>query len=216
MINIDIWSDVRCPFCYIGKRHLEKVLEKFDESKKVQIEWHSFQLDPNLKTQPEVSNLDYFVQVKNISKDHARQLFARAKKMASESGLDMDLENSVVANSFRTHQVIQLAKEKGLGNEIEEAFFKAYFLKSKNIDNEITLVETAVSIGLSEVEVQEALKTEAYAYAVKQDEMQAQNIGVGGVPFFVFNNKYAVSGAQPEETFLDILNKVQLELTASP
>ncbi len=215
MIKIDIWSDVRCPFCYIGKRHLEAALEKFEEREKVDIEWHSFQLDPNLKTQPEVSNLDYFMQVKNVSKDQALQMFSGARKMATESGLNMDLENSVLANSFRAHQVIQLAKEKDLGNEIEEALFKAHFLEKKNIDNENALIETAVSIGLEAGEVQEALKTEAYAYAVKQDEMQARNIGVSGVPFFVFNNKYAVSGAQPESTFLEILNKVQQELTAS-
>lgn len=212
MIKIDIWSDVRCPFCYIGKRHLENALEKFDGREDVQVEWHSFQLDPNLETQPEVSSLDYFVQVKNVSKEQARQMFAGAKKMAAESKLDMNLENSIVANSFRAHQVIQLAKEKGLGDDIEEALFKAYFIESKNIDDEESLVETAVSAGLAAEEVRDILKTEAYAYAVKQDEMQARNIGVTGVPFFVFNNKYAVSGAQPVETFLDVLQKVEQEV----
>lgn len=214
MITIDIWSDVRCPFCYIGKRNLENALEKFPDSSEVKVEWHSYQLDPNLETRPDLSTIEYFKQIKNVSEDEARQMFMGASKMAAEVGLQMDLENSVLANSFRAHQVIQLAKEKDLGNEIEEAFFKAHFSERKNIDDIDTLAEIAGSIGLVEEEVREAVKEEAYAYAVKQDEMQARNIGVRGVPFFVFNNKYAVSGAQPADSFLEVLQKIEQEQNA--
>ncbi|WP_156879278.1 DsbA family oxidoreductase [Salinimicrobium xinjiangense] len=213
MITVDIWSDVRCPFCYIGKRHLEQALEKFENKDEVKVEWHSYQLDPNLETRPEISTIDYFVTAKNVSEEQAREMIAGAQKMGNDSGLEWDLENTVLANSFRAHQVIQLAKEKGLGNEIEEAFFKAYFSEGKNIDDEETMVETAESIGLASEEVREALKNESYSYAVKQDEMQARNIGVRGVPFFVFNNKYAVSGAQPSTAFLEVLQKVKQEQT---
>lgn len=211
MIKVDIWSDVRCPFCYIGKRHFEKALEKFHKQEEVEVEWHSFQLDPNLQTRPDSSTLDYFVEVKNVTAEQARQMFAGAKKMGAESGLEMDLENGILANSFKAHQVIQLAKENGLGDEIEEALFKAHFSEKKNIDDLDALIEIAENAGLSGDKVREALQNESYAYAVKQDEMQAQNIGVRGVPFFVFNNKYAVSGAQPADTFLEILEKVKAE-----
>lgn len=211
MITINIWSDVRCPFCYIGKRHLEQALEKFEEKENVKVEWHSYQLDPNLETRPDISTIDYFVQAKNVSEEQARQMITGAQKMGEDSGLDWDLEQTVLANSFKAHQVIQLAKEKDLGNEIEEALFKAYFSEGKNMDDEEVLVETGKSIGLSSSEIREALESGSYAYAVKQDEMQARNIGVRGVPFFVFNDKYAVSGAQPSETFLEILEKLKQE-----
>ena len=208
MVQVDIWSDVRCPFCYIGKHNFEAGLEKFQHKDEVQVIWHSFQLDPGLETQPDISTVDYFVQVKKVSAEQARQMMGGAQKMASEAGLDTDLENSMVANSFKAHQTIQLAKEKGVANELQEALFKAHFSERKNIDDEGVLVDIAKSVGLNPGEVREALKEEKYADAVKQDEMQAQNIGVRGVPFFVFDNKYAVSGAQPAESFLEVLEKV--------
>lgn len=214
MITVDIWSDVRCPFCYIGKRHFEQALEKFENPEDVKVEWHSFQLDPHLQTQPDISTIEYFVQAKNVSEEQARQMIAGAKKMGMESGLDWDLENAVLANSFKAHQLIQLAKEKGLGNEIEEALFKAHFSDRKNIDDEDNLVQMGERIGIAPEEIKKALQDETYAYAVKQDEMQAQNIGVRGVPFFVFNDKYAISGAQPAQTFLEVLHKVRQEQTS--
>ena len=212
MITIDIWSDVRCPFCYIGKRNLENALKKFENREQVKVVWHSFQLDPNLQTRTDISTLEYFMEIKNISEEQARQMLSGAREMGKTVGVQLDVENSVLANSFKAHQVIQLAKEKGLANEIEEALFKAHFSEKKNIDDVEALVEVGESIGLAGNEVQEALQDERYSYAVKQDEMQAKNIGVRGVPFFVFNNKYAVSGAQPVETFLEVLEKVEQEM----
>ena len=210
-MNIDIWSDVRCPFCYIGKRNFEAALEKFPHKDEVNVNWHSFQLDPNLKTQPETSTLDYFVQEKNISREEAKEMFSNVEKMAGEIGLEMDPNSSVVANSFKAHLLIQLAKQNGKADEIEEELFKAHFSEGKNIDDEQTLLGIAVSAGLDREEAQEALNSEEYAYAVKQDEMQAQQIGVRGVPFFVFENKYGVSGAQPSETFLEVFEKAWSE-----
>jgi|SRR6185437_9995516 len=127
--------------------------------------------------------------------------------IAKEVGLDFHTKNTVVANSFNAHRLIQLARTKGLGNEVEEALFKAYFMEGKNIDDEETLVKTGVSIGLEESKVKEIFNSDAFAKEVKQDEMQAQSIGINGVPFFVLNNKYAVSGAQSPETFLDVLEQ---------
>lgn len=210
-MTVDIWSDVRCPFCYIGKHKFEAALEEFPNKEQVEVNWHSFQLDPNLKTQPELSTLDYFVQVKNVSEEQAREMFSNVQNMAAESGLEIDSNRSVLANSYRAHLLIRLAIEKGMANELEEALFKAHFSEAKNIDDEQTLVEIAVSAGLEEQEAKAALTSEEYGYAVKQDEMQAQQIGVRGVPFFVFNNKYAVSGAQATETFLEVLEKAWQE-----
>lgn len=210
-MTIDIWSDVRCPFCYIGKHHFEAALDEFEHKEKVQINWHSFQLDPNLETQPELSTMDYFVRTKNVSEEQAREMFQNVEKMAAESGLEMDPNASVVANSFKAHLLIQLAKEKGRANELEEELFKAHFSEAKNIDDKETLLEIAVAAGLEKEAAEQALDSDDLAYAVKQDEMLAQQIGVRGVPFFVFENKYGVSGAQPSATFLEVLEKVWKE-----
>lgn len=210
-MTVDIWSDVRCPFCYIGKHKFEAALEKFPNKDTVKVNWHSFQLDPTITTSPGLSTLDYFTQVKNVSKEDALQMFNRMEAMASENGLTIDSNSTVLANSFRAHLLIQLAIQKGLANELEEALFKAHFSEAKNIDDQETLVEIAVSAGLDSQEATDALTSEELAYAVKQDEMQAQQIGVRGVPFFVFDNKYGVSGAQPTETFLEILEKAWQE-----
>ena len=163
MVQVDIWSDVRCPFCYIGKHNFEAGLEKFQHKDEVEVIWHSFQLDPELKTQPDISTVDYFVQVKNVSAEEARQMLGGAQKMASEGGLEMDLERSMVANSFKAHQIIQLAKEKSLANELEEALFKTHFSEGKNIDDEDVLVEAGKSVGLDSEEIREVLKVEKYA-----------------------------------------------------
>ena len=206
-MEIKIWSDVRCPFCYIGKRKFEAALENFPQKDKVEIVWKSFQLDPAMKTDTNTSTLDYFVKTKGVSVEQARQMFSGATNMAREVGLHFNLEESIPANSFMAHRLIQQAKSKGLGNEIEEALFKAHFEEARNIDDTEVLVQVATSIGMNAEEVKPMLEADDFAYDVKQDEMEARNIGVRGVPFFVFDNKYAISGAQPEEVFLQHLEK---------
>ncbi|HET8886580.1 MAG TPA: DsbA family oxidoreductase [Salinimicrobium sp.] len=206
-MRIDIWSDVRCPFCYIGKKKFEKALENFAHKSEVEVVWKSFQLDPQLKTQTGTTTIEYFMQTKNISENQTRQMFSHAQNMATDEGLNLDLENSIVANSFNAHRLIQFSKTKNLASEIEEALFQAHFSEMKNIDDLETLLELGVSAGLEKEELKKILFSDEFSYEVKQDEMEAQNIGVSGVPFFVFDGKYAVSGAQPTSTFLEILEK---------
>lgn len=206
-MEVKIWSDVRCPFCYIGKRKFEAALEKFEYKDKVRVTWKSFQLDPGLETRPEVDIIEYFVQTKGVSTEQARQMLNGATQMAKEVGLDFHLENSVLANSFKAHRLIQMAKAKDLGDQIEEALFKAHFEEAQNIDDPEVLVAVATSVGMSESEVRDMLQSDAFSYEVKQDEMEARNIGVRGVPFFVFDDRYAVSGAQAVEAFLQTLEK---------
>ena len=206
-MEIKIWSDVRCPFCYIGKRKLEAALEQFDNSDKVKITWKSFQLDPTLETRTNINIIDNFVQTKGVTAEQARQMLSGATHMAKEVGLNFQLDKGVLANSFNAHRLIQMAKTKELGDEIEEALFKAHFEEPQNIDDPEVLVSAAVSIGMNENEVREMLSSDAFAYDVKQDELEARNIGVRGVPFFVFDDRYAVSGAQPVEVFLETLEK---------
>ena len=206
-MNINIWSDVRCPFCYIGKRKFEMALEKFNHKDKVKVTWKSFELDPNLKTNTEISSIDHFSSVKGIPKDQAIEMQQNVANIAKEVGLNFNSQKTVVANSFNAHRLIQLAKTKGLGNEIEEALFIAYFVEGRNIDDKEVLIKTGVAIGLDESVVKNLFTSDDFAKEVKQDEMDAQSLGINGVPFFVLNNKYAVSGAQSPETFLDVLEQ---------
>lgn len=211
-MKVDIWSDVRCPFCYIGKRKFEMALEKFPHKDQIKIEWHSFQLDPNLETTTEVNAIDHISKTKGISKKEAEQMHRHVTQVAKEVGLDFDFDTTIVANSFNAHRLIQLAKTHDLGNEIEEQMFKAYFIEGKNIDDHKVLIQIGISTGLDEKEIREVLSSDVFSKEVKKDEMQAQSIGVRGVPFFVLNDKYAVSGAQSPETFLDVLEQTWIEL----
>ena len=206
-MQVNIWSDVRCPFCYIGKRKFELALEKFPHKDQVQVIWKSFQLDPTLETRKDVNIYDYFSKVKGVSRAQAAAMFNNVTEIAREVGLDFNIEESIVSNSFNAHRLIQLAKSKGLGNEAEEQLFKIHFAEGKDIDDQETLLQTGISIGLDESDVKKLFETNAFEYEVKQDELAAQSIGVSGVPFFVFNDKYAVSGAQSPETFLQVLEK---------
>ena len=206
-MKVNIWSDVRCPFCYIGQRKFEMALEDFPQKDQVEVTWRSFQLDPTLETQKDANIYDYFSKVKGVSKGQAEQMFDNVTQIAKEVGLDFNIEQSIVSNSFNAHRLIQLAKSKGLGDEAEEQLFKIHFIEGKDIDDAETLLQTGIQIGLSETDVQGVLDTNAFEYEVKQDELAAKSIGVSGVPFFVFNDKYAVSGAQSPETFLQVLEK---------
>lgn len=210
-MKINIWSDIRCPFCYIGKRKFEAALEKFPHKNEVEVIWRSFQLDPNLKTRTDISTYDYFAQIKGKSKDEAIQMHEYVNEVARQVGLSFDFENAIVANSFNAHRLIQFARTKDLGDEAEELLFKAHFTEGKNIDDNAVLLEIGVALGLGEEAVKEVLESDAYAKEVQEDELRARAIGVRGVPFFVFNDKVAVSGAQSPETFLETLNKAWAE-----
>lgn len=207
MMHINIWSDVRCPFCYIGKHKFEQALEKFKHKDKINVSWHSFELDPTVKTDPDKSSIEYLSESKGMSENQVKQMLGAAKHMGEEIGLNLNFEEAKVANSFNAHRLIQLAKSKGLDNEAEEVLFKAFFEQGKNIDDKKVLREVGNEIGLREEDIDRMLYTDEFKKEVEQDKQQAAKIGVRGVPFFVFNNRYAVSGAQPVEAFLKTLEK---------
>jgi len=206
-MKVDIWSDVRCPFCYIGKRKFEMALEKFGRKDEVEIEWHSFELDPNMKTQPEVNGIDYLAKIKGESREWAVEMNQRVADIAAEVGLQFDTESAVVANSFNAHRLIQLAKSNGLGNEMEEKLFIDYFTAGKNIDDREVLIEAGVSVGVDRLAIEMMLNSDSFTDEVRMDQKVAQQIGIQGVPFFVFDQKLAVSGAQSPETFLGAMEQ---------
>ena len=212
-MKINIWSDIRCPFCFVGKRKFEKALEKFPHAEQLEIIWHSFQLDPNLVTQTDINPYEYFAKAKGITVERAKAMHSGAEMAGKEAGIDFNFDDSKVANSFKGHLMIQLSKTKNLVNEMEEALFEAQFLDEKNIDNEETLINIAKSIGFSEEEAKNALQSDELAYLVKQDMQLAAQLGIKAVPFFVINDKYGISGAQQPELFLEALEKTWTEFS---
>jgi len=210
-MKVEIWSDVMCPFCYIGKRRFEDALQKTGHADDIEIEWKSFQLNPDMKTDPTINIDQYLADIKGFSLDHAKELNAHVTQMAAEAGLTYNFDRSVVANSFNAHRFSHLAKKHGLGDKAEEQLFKAYFTDGKNIDDNATLIELGVAIGLDAQEIKQTLESNAYADEVKHDVAEAQYLGIRGVPFFVMDRKYGVSGAQAVPVFEDTLNKAFTE-----
>lgn len=206
-MKVEIWSDVMCPFCYIGKRKFEKALEQFPNADKIEIEWKSFQLNPDMETNPKISAHESLAAHKGISVEQAKAMSDQVVQMAAGEGLTYHLNKAVVANSFNAHRFSHLAKKHGVQHEAEEALFRAYFTEGKNIDDAETLADIGKSLGIDRHKVLEMLKSDAYDDEVRMDLHEARQIGVTGVPFFVFDRKYAVSGAQPVEVFTETLNK---------
>lgn len=196
-----------CPFCYIGKRKFETALEQFPQKDKIEIEWKSFQLNPAMKTQPGRSINDYISEIKGWSPEYAQEMNNHVSGMAAEVGLEYNMDKAVVANSFDAHRFVQFAKIKGKGDQAEEQLFKAYFTDGKNTADHEVLVDLGVEIGLDADELKAVLKSSQFTEQVRHDIYEAQQVGARGVPFFVMDRKYAVSGAQHPETFLGALEK---------
>jgi predicted DsbA family dithiol-disulfide isomerase len=213
-MKVEIWSDVMCPFCYIGKRRLEHAIEQLPFKSDIEVEWKSYQLDPDIKNEPGKTVDQYLAERKGVTVAYARQMNEQVTRMAAEAGLEYHLDKAVVANSFDAHRFSHLAAQHGLGNEAEELIFRSYFKEGKNIADIDILVQLGTEIGLDAAEVKQALETNAYAQAVQQDIEEANALGVRGVPFFVLDRKYAVSGAQAVDVFKQALEKAYSEWKA--
>ncbi len=195
-----------CPFCYIGKRKFEHALSQFSHKEQINVVWKSFQLNPDMKTEPGKNVTQHLAEVKGWSLAEARRMSGHVTAMAREVGLTYDFDKAVVANSWDAHRLIQLAKQHGLGDAAEERLFLAYFTEGRDTSDHATLLELGTEIGLDAAAVRQLLASDQLADAVRRDIYEAQQVGARGVPFFVLNRRYAVSGAQQPETFLGALN----------
>lgn len=205
-MKIEIWSDIVCPFCYIGKRHLEQALK--NTGNQVEIEWKSFQLDPTVTREDAgASVVEHLAAKKGMSVEQVNGMMNHVETMATNAGLDMKLRSSFVMNTFHAHRVLHFAKSLGKGSELKEAFLKAHFTDNLNLNKDENLIQVAVSVGLNEEDVLRVLHSNEFEEAVNEDAYTAQQFGARGVPFFVFNRESAVSGAQPVEVFEQILNE---------
>jgi predicted DsbA family dithiol-disulfide isomerase len=206
-MKIEIWSDVACPFCYIGKRRLEEALSQFEHKNEVEIEWKSYLLNPEQKSNTGQSLYEYLSEAKGWTMEYTMQVNQQVVEMAEEVGLHYNMDKAVVANTSEAHRLIQHAKSLGKGDAMEEALFKAYFVDGRNLANQEELSQIAADCGIDEASAKTALNNLDYAEAVQRDIYEGVQIGVRGVPFFVFDNKYGISGAQPLEVFTRTLEQ---------
>lgn len=206
-MKVEIWSDVVCPFCYIGKRKFEAALSEFKESSNLEITWKSFQLSPDTRTDPGKNIHQYLAEHKRISLEQAKSLNNQVTNMAKQVGLVFNFDQAIPVNTFNAHRFLHLAKQHGLQEEAEEKLFKAYFTDGKNTDDLQTLMLIGNEIGLDPADVKQVLESNQYTDEVRQDVADAHKLGIRGVPFFLVDRKYAVSGAQDSKVFLETLEK---------
>ena len=210
-MQVDIWSDVVCPWCYIGKRRFESALAAFPGKDDVTVVFHSFELDPAAPERREESTVQHLADKFRMPVAEAQAMQDRLAGLAAEVGLTYDLANTKSGNTFDAHRVLHLAAANGLQPEFKERLLAAYFTEGKAITEHATLTELAVEVGLDRAEVAAVLSSDLFAAEVRGDEGLAQQLGISGVPYFVFDQKYGVSGAQPVEIFTRVLEQVSQE-----
>jgi predicted DsbA family dithiol-disulfide isomerase len=212
-LKIDVWSDIACPWCYVGKRRLERALRDFPHADEVQVVWHAFELDPAAPQErdPSVSHAERLAKKYGISVEQARRNSERLRETARAEGLAFDFEHIRSGSTFDAHRLVQLGRERGVQAAVEERFFRAYLEEGALMSDHGTLLRLAVEAGLDEREVADVLSSDQFAAEVRSDEAQARELGISGVPCFVLDERYAVSGAQPPHVLLSALHQAWSE-----
>ena len=206
-MKIEIWSDIFCPFCYIGKRRFENALEEFSRKEEVEVVYKSFELNPNAHKSYDSDIHGLIASKYGITYEEAKANNDNIVKQAASLGLTYNFDTLIPTNSFDAHRMIHFAAAHGKMEEMTEKLFIAYFTDSKDISNYETLADIANAIGLNKEEALNVLNSDAYGNEVRSDEEEGSRLGVTSVPFFVLNRKFAVSGAQSKEAFLSALEK---------
>lgn len=206
-MKVEIWSDFMCPFCYIGKRRFEAALDQFAHKHDVDVVYRSFELDPNSKRVVDYDVHDMLAAKYGMSRERAKAMNDDVARQAGAVGLTYHFDTMIVTNTFDAHRLAHFAASCGKMHEMTERLLKAYFTDSLPIGDHETLAALAAEIGLDKNEAAAMLAGDEYTKEVRDDEQEALRLGVRGVPFFVIDRKYAVSGAQPSEVFLEALQK---------
>jgi predicted DsbA family dithiol-disulfide isomerase len=213
-MRVEIWSDLVCPWCYIGKRRFERALERFPGGERVEVVWRSFELDPDAPPDHDVKVAEVLAEKYRLSPAEARDMIARMEAEAAKEGLDYHLAEAKRSNTFDAHRLTHLAAERGVQGALTERLMSAYFTEGEAIGEHETLARLAAEVGLAGDEALAVLGGDAHGEAVRADERRAAQLGIRGVPFFVFDGRYGVSGAQPAEMHLSVLERAWNE--ASP
>jgi predicted DsbA family dithiol-disulfide isomerase len=212
---VEIWSDVVCPWCYLGKRRFETALSQFEHRDDVEVVWRSFELDPNAERNPTGTSAERLAAKYGMSPEEVAASHERLTGFAAEVGLEYHLDRTRGGNTFDAHRLIQLGKARGVQDAVKERLMRAYFTDTEPVDDHETLIRIASEAGLDADEARVVLASDDYAEAVREDEELARRIGINGVPFFVLGRRYGVSGAQTPDVLLEALDKSWEALAAA-
>lgn len=210
-MQVEIWSDIVCPWCYIGRRRFETALRQFDNSEQVEVVWRSFQLDPTSPRESPAPVSEALMKKYGIGGAQVEAMHQQVTDLAALEGLEYHLENTLMSNTLDAHRLIHFAAAHGLQSEMKERLQKAYFTEGWVVSDHDTLARLAGEVGLNAGEARQMLESDSYADAVRADIQEAQSLGISGVPFFLIDRKFAVSGAQPADLFLSALNRAWSE-----
>jgi predicted DsbA family dithiol-disulfide isomerase len=214
-VKVEIWSDVVCPWCYIGKRRFEAALADFDHRDEVEIVWRSFELDPSAPSERTGDGAARLAEKYGVTYERALAMHQHLTDVAAEEGLELDFVRARGGNTFDAHRLLHLAADRGLQHQVKERFLRGYFTEGEPIGQRDALVRLATDAGLERDDVLAVLDGNAYADAVRADEATAQALGATGVPFFVFDRAFAVGGAQSPDVFRQVLAEAHAAATAA-
>ena len=217
-LRIDVWSDIACPWCYVGKRRLEAALAKFEHADDVELVWRAFELDPSApsKLDPDTSYAARLAKKYGATVEQAEGMIAQMTETAAADGLDFRFDRIQPGNTFDAHRLLHLAHERGVQDALKERFMRGYFTDGEPIGDPEALARMAGEAGLEVDEARAVLESDTHAEAVRADEAQARAYGITGVPCFVLAGKYAVVGAQPAEALVSVLDRAWRELASEP
>jgi predicted DsbA family dithiol-disulfide isomerase len=213
-MQVEIWSDVVCPWCYLGKRHFERALEAFDHRDAVEVTYRSFELDPTAERVGTTPTIERLATKYGMTVAEATQAQRQMEQRAAEDGLEFHMDGLVSGNTRDAHRLLHLAQARHRQAELVERLHRAYFTEQASIFDHSSLTELAVDVGLDRDEVSRVLASDEYGDAVDADEATARSLGATGVPFFVIDRRYGISGAQPAEGILETLNQAWDEAAA--
>ncbi|HZU00891.1 MAG TPA: DsbA family oxidoreductase, partial [Ktedonobacteraceae bacterium] len=211
LMKVEIWSDVVCPWCYIGKRRFESALAQFEHRDQMEVIWRSYQLDPDAPRASEKTLNETLAEKYGVSMEQAAALNARVSGIAAQEGLEYHLEKAHHNNTFDAHRLIHLAAAHHLQDQMEERLFKAHFTEGAALGDVETLARFATEVGIDADEARAALESDAYADEVRADIQRARQLGIQGVPFFAIDEKYGISGAQSAEVIKEVLEQAWIE-----
>lgn len=214
-MHIEVWSDVACPFCYIGKRRLNRALAAFAHRDDIAVTWRSFQLQPELVTDQSISITEYLASSKRLHPDQVAQMNARVQQMGAADDITFDFQRVVVANTFSAHRLLQFAQAQGLGDATKERLMRANFAEGANVDDTATLQRLGEDVGLEAHAVRHLLEGDGYGDEVRRDIAEARALRISGVPYFLLDRAYAISGAQDGALFAQAIERAHGEWRAA-
>jgi predicted DsbA family dithiol-disulfide isomerase len=214
-MKVEIWSDIACPWCYVGKRRFESAMRQFEHAGDVEVVWRSFELDPNAPRSHAESQDEILAKKYGMPVERARAMNERMTGEAAKEGLEFHFDRVRVGNTFDAHRLVHLAAESGRAKAMEERLMRAYFTEGESVAEPETLVRLGIEVGLDPDRVREVVASDAYASDVRADEQRARAFGISGVPFFAIDERYGVSGAQTPDVLLGALRQAYEETDAT-